>query len=894
MNASDANTPGFSSGEDGFPLHFSEWLKHRRQELDLTQEQLAQRASCSVFAIRKMESGERRPSRQLARTLAQLLKIPAEDQPTFIQVARGERSVECLPLFVPGRDSLPAAAPGPTTGNLPRSLTPFIGREPELAALGQLLQEPQCSLATILGPGGVGKTRLAIEAANQNKDHFPDGVWFVPLAALNSPSLIVPTIADAIDFKFSGPTNHHAQLLRYLHPKKALLVLDNAEHLLDGVGEFTEILVHCPQVKLLVTSRERLNLLSEWVFELQGLPVPANEQLEQMEAYSSVALFLHSARRVRAGFMLHEEERRWVRKICHTLEGMPLGLELSAAWVGTLSCEEIANEIERNLDFLTVSMRDLPQRHRSMRATLDHSWKLLNTEEKIILSRLSVFQGPFKREAAEEICGASFTVLSSLRNKTLLYRTDQDCFSLHELIRQYAVRKLAEDPVELQRVKDRHATYYVNCLAEWEKALKGPQQLETLNEMTQMINNLRQGWRWMVVNGRFDYLKSEQFNSRVFHSSSFSLSLFYEMRLRSWEAVSLFSEVVEFLKSTQTAFERSDHFYRFNAVLGTITAYLGLHQLTVYQHAKARENLEEAILLLENDQSRLERAQARNILGWIYFQQGKMQKSAELMSRSLAECQEERNTWWYLVSSIYLAKVYVFSGRLLECESLCQEGFRSITPGDFRLEIPLRRIHAYLYYFKNEYEKAEQLMQANLQLAHQYESHRVIVANRLTDLCLVALATSRMDVAEKYAQECINLVSEYGESYELAFAMLYLGKCLVARSEAEAGREKFRQVIKLGQTLDAFYLVYWGMVNIAQSYLVEGLTEKTLKIVLYLKDCAVEYKLAQDDGNRLMADLQARLSKEQVEAISMQGNGGISADQAATATLAYALEQVTE
>src|SRR5512144_1543255 len=181
---------------------------------------------------------------------------------------------------------------------------------------------------------------------------------------------------------------------------------------------------------------------------------------------------------------------------------MPLGIELCAAWVGLLSCEEISKEIEDNLDFLTVSMRDLPERHRSMRATLDHSWKLLNDQEKLILSRLSVFHGPFRREAAEEICGANFTVLSSLRNKTLLYRTDQDYFSLHELIRQYAERKLAEDPGEQERVKDRHATYYVHCLSEWEKALKSPQQLETLNEMAQVINDLSQGWQRIVIDCR--------------------------------------------------------------------------------------------------------------------------------------------------------------------------------------------------------------------------------------------------------------------------------------------------------------------------------------------------------------------------------------------------------
>ena len=249
-----------------------------------------------------------------------------------------------------------------------------------------------------------------------------------PLPSLNSPALLVPAIADALNFRAHDPADPQTQLLRYLCEKRTLLILDNAEHLLDGAGLFAEILNACPQVKLLVTSRERINLLSEWVFELQGLPVPASDQDEQFESYSAVALFLQSARRVRAGFELREEDRRCVLKICQIMEGMPLGIELAAAWVGLLPCEEIAREIERNIDFLTVSMRDMPERHRSLRATLDHSWKLLNAEEKWILSRLSVFHGSFRREAAEEICGASLAVLSSFRDKMLLYRTEQDFY----------------------------------------------------------------------------------------------------------------------------------------------------------------------------------------------------------------------------------------------------------------------------------------------------------------------------------------------------------------------------------------------------------------------------------------------------------------------------------
>lgn len=490
MNASDANTTGFSSGEEDLPLCFSDWLKRRRQELDLTQEQLAQQASCSVFAIRKLEMGERRPSRQLAELLAKALEIPNENQTTFIQVARGERSIECLSTLVPGRASPLAAQSGPITGNLPRALTPFIGREPELSTLGGLLSDPECLLVTIVGPGGIGKTRLALEAANQHKDRFLDGVWFVPLAGLNTPALLVPAIAGALHFRIQGLADPQTQLLRYLYEKRTLLILDNAEHLLNGIGLFADILQACPGVKLLVTSRERLNLLSEWVFEIKGLPVPVSDQVEQFESYSSVALFLQSARRAFPGFRLDETERAGVIDICRLVEGMPLALELTATWVRVLSLLEIKQEILCNLDFLSTTMHDLPVRHRSMRAVFEHSWGLLSKEEQQALSRLSVFRGGFTREAAEYVAGIGLDVLCALVEKSLIQRSEEKRFSMHELVRQYAAKQL-ETADETKKVQQRHITFFTDFVEKGKEHFGGPLLSTWLERMEKDNENLR-------------------------------------------------------------------------------------------------------------------------------------------------------------------------------------------------------------------------------------------------------------------------------------------------------------------------------------------------------------------------------------------------------------------
>jgi class 3 adenylate cyclase len=306
-------------------------------------------------------------------------------------LSRPEQVFQVVAADLPA-DFPPLAQPAARRSSLPIPLTPLIGRETELAEVGHLLTRAECRLLTIIGPGGMGKTRLAIAAAAEQGDPFRDGVFFVALAPLSAPELIVPAIAEAIGFAFFGPMEPKMQLLNYVREKQMLLVLDNIEHLLDGAGLLSELLQHAPGVKLLVTSRERLQLQGEWVVDLQGLPVPPPARMAErftlargqdhteLETYDAITLFVASAQRTRVGFALSEQNRADVAHVCQLVEGMPLGIELAATWVSMLSCQEIAQQIERNIDFLAVSIRDLPERHRSIRAVFDLSWKLLTLE----------------------------------------------------------------------------------------------------------------------------------------------------------------------------------------------------------------------------------------------------------------------------------------------------------------------------------------------------------------------------------------------------------------------------------------------------------------------------------------------------------------------------------
>ena len=285
------------------------------------------------------------------------------------------------------------------------------------------------------------------------------------------------------------------QLLDYLSERSTLLVLDNFEHLVDGADLLGEIIERAPQVELLTTSRERLNVQSEWVLDVQGLELAENGN----GSAGALRLFVERATQVEQGFSLDDDERAEAHRICRLVEGLPLGIELAASWVSVLSCAEIADEIERNIDFLATSMRDVPERHRSLRAAFDQSWRLLSGEQQDVLARLSVLRGDYGREAAAAVSGADVRLLSELVSKSLVRRTDFGRFELHELLRQYAAERLAALPGEERDARERHARHYAAMLMERQAALMGWDLAVARDELRGELDNLRAAAEWTLA-----------------------------------------------------------------------------------------------------------------------------------------------------------------------------------------------------------------------------------------------------------------------------------------------------------------------------------------------------------------------------------------------------------
>ncbi len=402
---------------------------------------------------------------------------------------------------------------------LPPQSTPFVGREEELTQLAGLLDNQACRLITLVGPGGIGKTRLAVRAAAASVG-FRDGIYFVPLVGVASSDLLVSAMADALGLTLYGGKSLQEQLLDALREKEMLLLMDNFEHLLPAAEWVAEILRAAPRVKILVTSRERLNLQEEWLISVGGLCYPPKE-MEVLstschEPYAAVQLFVQGAQRVRLGFVLTEADQPFVVRVCQLMDGMPLAIELAANWVRLLSCQEVSARLEKSVDFLTTACRDLPARHRSIRAVFDQSWQMLSPDERAVFKRLTVFRGGFRSEAAESVADTTLERLASLVDKSFLRRNPAGRYEIHELLRQYGEEKLSEE--EKRQVHEAHCITFIKFLHDRESNSSKGKLKTAFNEVAEEIENIRAGWEWAVLHRRIAEIGQGYYNLYYFSS----------------------------------------------------------------------------------------------------------------------------------------------------------------------------------------------------------------------------------------------------------------------------------------------------------------------------------------------------------------------------------------
>ena len=510
---------------------FGEWLRHRRREMDLTQSELGGKVGCAQVTIKKIEANTLRPSRQLAQLLIEKLDVPPEKEELFIHFARGGKYPE-------------DAQPNLPRNNFPIELTSFIGRTQEIAEVIQLLGKER--LVTVTGAGGVGKSRLALQVAARVMDRYPDGAWFVELATVTNPETVPLSAATALGLQKTSVGSYQSMLVQYLQKKNLLLILDNCEHLSEACAQLVyALLLQCPQISILATCRETLDVEGEVNYRLPSLtnldPIRTVEPGE-LKKTDSVRLFAERAAAILPDFSLTNKNLPAVARICYRLDGIPLAIELAAARISALSAEQIAERLDDRFRLLIIGNRTALPRHRTLRASIDWSYNLLPEVERLLLQRLSVFAGGWTLEAAEAICSSPVSAatgsarawegleksnicdaLTGLVKKSLIQtirRADGLVrFTMLETIRQYAHEKLSETG-QVRTARDHHLVYFLRLVEEVETGLWGRELIQTLNLLEIDLDNLRLALEWGLQTNVEAELKMAAALQRFWHIRS--------------------------------------------------------------------------------------------------------------------------------------------------------------------------------------------------------------------------------------------------------------------------------------------------------------------------------------------------------------------------------------
>jgi len=425
--------------------------------------------------------------------------------------------------------------------HLPPQITPFIGRARELQQIQERLLDPACRLLTVLGAGGMGKTRLSIQAAHQlaATSDVVDDITFISLVEVSDAAALPGALAAGLGLPPDATRAPWQRVLDYLRAGAHLLVLDNAEHLLSAAPLLAELLVAAPGTRLLVTSRAPLALRAEWRLPLDGLELERSEQTggatAEADEADAVRLFVQAARRARPDFALTAAVAADVGRICRLAQGMPLALEIAAGWTRALDCGAIADEIARNMAFLVSPMRDAPARHRSIEAVFAQSWRLLAPDDQGRLARLSVFRGAFSLEAAGAVAGVSALDLATLLDTSLLRHAGNGWYELHDLVRQFAARQLdaragSSSPSDQGiATQQRHSDYYLRLVATQEPSLHGAEPRTAVATIQREWGNIHAAWQWAAEQRRVETLIA----------SLDALARFYDVTARFADAESL-------------------------------------------------------------------------------------------------------------------------------------------------------------------------------------------------------------------------------------------------------------------------------------------------------------------------------------------------------------------
>ncbi len=692
-------------------------------------------------------------------------------------------------------------AGGSPRHNLPDPQTPFIGRRVLLDQVLSQMDKPDCRLLTLLGPGGIGKTRLAWQAAHHLLDFFLNGVWNVPLAGVGSAAALISALADALGLQFSGGRSPKDQLLGYLQSRELLLVLDGFEHLLDlppadsadphslsPLDVLTEILRAAPHVKLLVTSRQRLNLRAEWLVDVPGLSYPPAGQAHHPTDYDAVQLFLQHAHRVQADFELTTDNQTLVASICQMLDGAPLGIELAAPWVRLLSCAEIAAQIQADMDFLVTSLRDVPARHQSLRAVFTHSWNLLDDAERRAAARLSVFRRSFDRQAAEAVTEVAAETALALAQKSIISQDQSGRYIFHALLKQYLTETLAASPEEQQQVQQAHCRYYAAFLHQRQEDLRGKRQKQAQAEIRTEIEEIRAAWDWGIAHQDVDAITT----------AAEAMFLFYRGIGRYQEGLALFQCAAAAIPAEEANCLRQ---VRLSIYQADFHGWLG-------NFAEARALLQQSLAALQAQAHLRDYAFALTVAGQVAYWDGEYSEAQNLLEQSVALHRQAGDAWGTAMALNYLANAVSVAHRNWDeiapwyAESLALSEQIGDQAGAARALINLGAIE----HIQKDFAQARTFYTRAVAYSREV-GNRQLLATALGNLGDVVCRGQDYAQAIDLLQESLGIKRELGNRPSIILTMNYLGQAYLYQGEHQEARRWYLQGLELaGQVGSEVYI----------------------------------------------------------------------------------------
>jgi predicted ATPase/transcriptional regulator with XRE-family HTH domain len=635
---------------------FGAWVRTRRKQLDLTQSELGKRAGCSEAAIRKIEADERKPSRQLAELLAPALEIPAAEKESFLQFSRGVLIDEIR------------SATKTNLHNLPTLLTSTVDRTRDLANVSTLLKDKTVHLVTLIGPPGIGKTRLSIHCGNAALADFPDGVWFVDLADVTNADFFIPAIARFIPTLSLPLSPSLSQLLSRLKDKTLLLILDNFEQIVEGASlDAAQILKTCPNIKILVTSRIPLHIYGENEYPLPPLSIPPQDAKKTQAAllqFESVQLFIARTRQHQPKFAITSENANSIIEICSILEGIPLALELAAATLRQMTLAEMVNVL-RGKDWvkqLATPARDLPLRQRTLENVIDWSYTLLDDEQKEFFCKLGVLSGWFDAEAVSVICEMSSSrsseLLMALTDHSLLEREiikGKAHWHMLELIHKYAASKLSAE--QLSRVEHLRVDYFLKKIQE----LKQNTAREMQTEYFQInFSNFHGALNWTIAEQQIEL--------------GFQLASELE---GAWSALGYFKEGLSLIRQLLALPSDAEPRVRANRLQTASDLAWQLHDFE-----SALTYSEEAVELGRVHGLKSEYPWFLNRLGRICIEQGKLAEAKDHLSKALELANANTSALNPGSPLAQLGEVALFEGNLEEAKALFEKALTQLANGD--------------------------------------------------------------------------------------------------------------------------------------------------------------------------------------------------------------------